>query len=50
MKRPCDVVYGSRFTGAAHNAKPAWHTWGNRLLTLASNWMSGLRLTDEATG
>jgi glycosyltransferase involved in cell wall biosynthesis len=43
-----DVVYGSRF--AAHqNADATWHTWGNRLLTWASNRVTGLRLTDEAT-
>jgi glycosyltransferase involved in cell wall biosynthesis len=43
-----DVVYGSRF--AAHqNRDAAWHTWGNRLLTWASNRVTGLRLTDEAT-
>jgi hypothetical protein len=42
------VVYGSRF--AAHqNADATWHTWGNRLLTWASNRLTGLRLTDEAT-
>jgi hypothetical protein len=42
-----DVVYGSRF--AAHqNADANCHTWGNRLLTLASNRVTGLRLTDEA--
>jgi hypothetical protein len=28
---------------------PTWHTWGNRLLTWASNRVTGLRLTDEAT-
>jgi glycosyltransferase involved in cell wall biosynthesis len=26
-----------------------WHRWGNRLLTWAANWLTGLRLTDEAT-
>ena len=28
----------------------SWHTLGNRLLTWASNRLTGLRLTDEATG
>lgn len=44
-----DVVYGSRFRTTAGAANPWWHRVGNRLLTLFSNWLTGLQLTDEAT-
>jgi glycosyltransferase involved in cell wall biosynthesis len=44
-----DVVYGSRFARGINHGNPMWHTAGNRLLTLACNWLTGLRLTDEAT-
>jgi hypothetical protein len=43
-----DVVYGSRFA-AGNSGNPRCHTAGNQLLTLACNWLTGLRLTDEAT-
>ena len=42
-----DVVYGSRFIGGqAHRVLYYWHAVGNRLLTLLSNMMSNLNLTD----
>ena len=45
-----DVVYGSRFMGGdAHRVLYFWHTLGNRLLTLASNVMTDLNLTDMET-
>jgi glycosyltransferase involved in cell wall biosynthesis len=44
-----DVVYGSRFSGKNNPSSWAWHTCGNRCLTLFSNFMCGLKLTDEAT-
>ncbi len=45
-----DVVYGSRFGGAADNqSRLSWHTLGNRFLTLLSNVLNGLRLTDMET-
>ncbi len=45
-----DVVYGSRFQGGhAHRVLYFWHTVGNRFLTLASNMMTDLNLTDMET-
>ncbi|MFM2078208.1 MAG: hypothetical protein RJA49_2098 [Actinomycetota bacterium] len=45
-----DVVYGSRFQGAAaHRVLYFWHTVGNRLLTILSNMMTDLNLTDMET-
>lgn len=45
-----DVVYGSRFLGGeAHRVLYFWHTVGNRLLTLFSNMMTDLNLTDMET-
>jgi glycosyltransferase involved in cell wall biosynthesis len=45
-----DVVYGSRFRGSAENrVQNFWHTIGNRTLTLISNVVTDLNLTDMAT-
>jgi glycosyltransferase involved in cell wall biosynthesis len=45
-----DVVYGSRFTGSdAHRVLFFWHSVGNRLLTLFSNALTNLNLTDMET-
>jgi len=45
-----DVVYGSRFTGSdAHRVLFFWHYVGNRLLTLISNAVTNLNLTDMET-
>jgi len=45
-----DVVYGSRFqSGAPHRVLFFWHTVGNKLLTLFSNMMTDLNLTDMET-
>ena len=45
-----DVVYGSRFVGGqAHRVMFFWHMIGNRLLTLLSNAMTNLNLTDMET-
>jgi glycosyltransferase involved in cell wall biosynthesis len=42
-----DVVYGSRFAGGeSHRVLYFWHSVGNRVLTLLSNMMSNLNLTD----
>ncbi len=42
-----DVVYGSRFLGGGpHRVVYFWHAMGNRLLTLLSNMMTDLTLTD----
>ena len=45
-----DVVYGSRFSGGAgHRVLYFWHYVGNRFLTLLSNMMTDLNLTDMET-
>ena len=45
-----DVVYGSRFlTGDARRVLYFWHSVGNRLLTLASNMVTNVNLTDMET-
>jgi glycosyltransferase involved in cell wall biosynthesis len=41
-----DVVYGSRFQGGPHRVLYFWHSVGNSLLTLVSNMISDLNLTD----
>jgi glycosyltransferase involved in cell wall biosynthesis len=45
-----DVVYGSRFVGGeSHRVLYFWHYLGNRFLTLASNALTNLNLTDMET-
>lgn len=45
-----DVVYGSRFAGSdAHRVLFFWHSVGNRMLTLVSNAVTNLNLTDMET-
>ncbi|MEJ2188219.1 MAG: glycosyltransferase family 2 protein, partial [Acidobacteriota bacterium] len=44
-----DVVYGSRFLGGPHRVLFFWHSVGNRFLTLLSNSMTDLNLTDMET-
>lgn len=45
-----DVVYGSRFLGGnAHRVLYFWHRVGNGLLTLFSNMLTNLNLTDMET-
>jgi glycosyltransferase involved in cell wall biosynthesis len=45
-----DVVYGSRFLGSApHRVLYFWHSVGNRLLTLISNCLTNINLTDMET-
>jgi glycosyltransferase involved in cell wall biosynthesis len=42
-----DVVFGSRFIGGgAHRVHLFWHRMGNGLLTMLSNMMTNLNLTD----
>jgi len=45
-----DMVYGSRFLGGPHRVLFFWHYVGNRMLTLVSNAVSDLNLTDMETG
>jgi len=42
-----DVCYGSRFAGGdSHRVLYFWHSVGNKLLTLLSNMLTNLNLTD----
>ena len=50
LRGEADVVYGSRFLGGPHRVLFFWHFVGNRLLTLLSNMLSNLNLTDMETG
>jgi glycosyltransferase involved in cell wall biosynthesis/phospholipid N-methyltransferase len=45
-----DVVYGSRFTGTPRRVLYFWHHIANKLLTLVSNMVTNLNLTDMETG
>ncbi len=50
MEGKADVVFGSRFMGGRpHRVLYFWHSVGNRLLTLLSNMVSDLNLTDMET-
>jgi len=50
LEGKADVVYGSRFIGSdAHRVLFFWHYLGNRLLTLLSNALTNLNLTDMET-
>jgi glycosyltransferase involved in cell wall biosynthesis len=44
-----DVVYGSRFLGGPHRVLFFWHSVGNKFLTLLSNTVTNLNLTDMET-
>ena len=44
-----DVVYGSRFLGGPHRVFYFWHYVGNRFLTLLSNILTNLNLSDMET-
>jgi glycosyltransferase involved in cell wall biosynthesis len=45
-----DVVYGSRFLGSRpHRVLYFWHSVGNRLLTLLSNCLTNINLSDMET-
>jgi len=44
-----DAVYGSRFLGGEHRVLYFWHSIGNGLLTLLSNMLTDLNLTDMET-
>jgi len=44
-----DVVYGSRFLGGPHRVFLFWHYIGNRLLTLMSDMVTDLNLSDVWT-
>ncbi len=45
-----DVVYGSRFAGGeSHRVLYFWHSMGNKFLTLCSNALTNINLTDMET-
>ena len=44
-----DVVYGSRFLGGPHRVLFFWHNVGNKFITLFSNMLTNLNLTDMET-
>ena len=45
-----DVVYGSRFLGSGpHRVLYFWHSVGNSVLTLLSNMLTNLNMTDMET-
>jgi glycosyltransferase involved in cell wall biosynthesis len=50
LEGKADVVYGSRFTGTPRRVLYFWHHLANKLLTLASNMVTNLNLTDMETG
>lgn len=50
LDRRADVVYGSRFLGGPHRILFFWHYIGNKFLTLFSNALSNLNLSDMETG
>ncbi len=50
LEDKADVVYGSRFMGGRpHRVLYYWHSVGNKLLTLMSNMVTNLNLTDMET-
>jgi glycosyltransferase involved in cell wall biosynthesis len=50
LKDKADVVYGSRFMGGnPHRAVYFWHRVGNSFITLLSNMLTNLKLTDMET-
>lgn len=44
-----DVVFGSRFQGGVHRCHLFWHYMANKFLTLLSNMLTNLNLTDMET-
>ncbi|NOT09024.1 MAG: glycosyltransferase family 2 protein [Gemmatimonadales bacterium] len=49
MAGKADAVFGSRFLGGGGRVLYFWHSIGNRLLTLLSNMLTDLNLTDMET-
>ncbi len=50
LQGKADVVYGSRFLGGGpHRVLYFWHSVGNRLLTLLSNCLTNVNLSDMET-
>lgn len=51
LRGDAEVVYGSRFQGSPHGQRVLyfWHSVGNKMLTLLSNAVTDLNLTDMET-
>jgi glycosyltransferase involved in cell wall biosynthesis len=49
MEGKADAVFGSRFLGGGGRVLYYWHSVGNRMLTLLSNMLTDLNLTDMET-
>jgi glycosyltransferase involved in cell wall biosynthesis len=50
LTNQAEVVFGSRFLGAgAHRVLYFWHSLGNKMLTVLSNMVTDLNLTDMET-
>lgn len=49
LRGRADAVFGSRFLGGPHRVHLFWHWVGNRTLTLLSNALTDLNLTDMET-
>jgi glycosyltransferase involved in cell wall biosynthesis len=49
LSKKADAVYGSRFLGGPHRVLLFWHSIGNTVLTLFSNMLTDLNLTDMET-
>lgn len=49
MSGKADAVFGSRFLGGGGRVLYFWHSVGNRVLTLMSNVLTNLNLTDMET-
>jgi glycosyltransferase involved in cell wall biosynthesis len=45
-----DVVFGNRFHGGAHRVLYFWHYMANKLLTLVTNVLTNLNLSDMEVG
>jgi glycosyltransferase involved in cell wall biosynthesis len=50
LQGKADAVFGSRFRGGDHRVLYFWHSVGNRLVTLLSNMLTDLNLSDMETG
>jgi glycosyltransferase involved in cell wall biosynthesis len=49
MDGKADACFGSRFLGGPHRVLFFWHSVGNKLLTMFSNMLTNLNLTDMET-
>ncbi len=50
LKGQADAVIGTRFLGQTHRVLYYWHSIANRVITLTSNMLSNLNLTDIECG